>query len=103
MTSSDHNSVTMNTWVQKYTYMCLHRIDDLAGGVILNAVGAVHSAMTDRGVPAIATDNHLLSPQTLQVLLLLLPPYIAHGLVEVLHLMPVECRWHPNSDIHKMN
>ena len=82
--------------------MHLHRIDDLTGGVILNAVGAVHSAVTDRAVPAIATEYHLLSPQTLQVLLLFLPPYITYGLVEVLYLVPVECRWRSNSDIHKL-
>ena len=85
---------------QLCTYMYLHCIDDLTGGVILNAVGAVHSAVTDRAVPAIATEYHLLSPQTLQVLLLLLPPYIAYGLVEALHLMPVEFRWRTATSIN---
>ena len=82
--------------------MHLQTIDDLAGGVILSVVGAVHSAMTNCAAPAIATEYHLLSPQNLQVLLLLLLPYITYDLVEVRHLMPVECCLRPNSDIHKL-
>ena len=82
--------------------MHLHCVDDLVGRAIPNAIGAAHSAMTDRAVPAIATENCFLSPQTLQVLLLLLSSYIKYGLVEVLHLMSVECRSPSSRDIHKL-
>ena len=83
--------------------MHLLHMHQFTGGGILDAVGAVKSTVANRAVSTVtAKYKFLLTSETLQVLLLLLPPHITYGLVEVCNLMPVESRWRSNSNFHEL-